>query len=103
MWHSLDFSLTFFLNLFEEATETFKRLGNMPETISDDDRLILEQFVVLLYDRSSAVRRVNEARLDLFAHKQVICNDSTYLVSAVRTYKKSDIPCRPYMGPDSNS
>ena len=57
-------------NVFEEATEVFRKLGNLPETISDDDIQILEQFVVILYDRSSAVKNVNEARLDLFAHRQ---------------------------------
>ena len=36
----------------------------------DDDRQILEQFVVILYDRSSAVKKVNKERLDLFAHRQ---------------------------------
>ena len=57
-------------NVFEEATEVFRKLGNLPETISDDDIQILEQFVVILYDRSSAVKKVNEARLDLFAHRR---------------------------------
>ena len=57
-------------NVFEEATEVFPKLGNLLATISDDDKQILEQFVVILYDRSSAVKRVNEARLDLFAHRQ---------------------------------
>ena len=57
-------------NVFEEATEVFRKLGNLPETISDDDIQILEQYVVILYDRSSAVKNVNEARLDLFAHRQ---------------------------------
>ena len=57
-------------NVFEEATEVFRKLGNLPATISDDDKQILEQFVVILYDQSSAVKRVNEARLDLFAHRQ---------------------------------
>ena len=37
-------------NVFEEATEVFRKLGNVPETISDDDKQILEQFVVILYD-----------------------------------------------------
>ena len=48
----------------------FRKLGNLPENISDDDRQILEQFVVILYDRFSAVKKVNEERLDLFAHRQ---------------------------------
>ena len=67
-------------NVFEEATEVFRKLGNLPETVSDDDKQILEQFVVILYDQSSAVKRVNEARLDLFAHRQKSyeINDTTY-------------------------
>lgn len=32
---------------------------------------VLERFVVLMYDRSSASMTVNEARLDLFAKKQM--------------------------------
>ena len=67
-------------NVFEEATEVFRKLGNLQETVSDDDKQILEQFVVILYDQSSAVKRVNEARLDLFAHRQKSyeINDTTY-------------------------
>ena len=67
-------------NVFEEATEVFQKLGNLPETVSDDDKQILEQFVVILYDQSSAVKRVNEARLDLFPHRQKSyeINDTTY-------------------------
>ena len=41
-----------------------------PEKVSDDDLQKLENFVVLMYDRSSAASCVNEARLDLFARKQ---------------------------------
>ena len=57
-------------NVFKEATEVFQKLGNVQETISDEDKQILEQFVVILCDQSIAVKRVNEARLDLFAHTQ---------------------------------
>ena len=35
----------------------FQILCNLSETISDDDKQILEQFVVILYDRSSAVKK----------------------------------------------
>ena len=48
----------------------FKKIGNLPETISNDDMQILEQLVVILYDRSSAVKKVNEKRLGLFVHRQ---------------------------------
>ena len=32
--------------------------------------MINKFFVVILYDRSSAVKKVNEATFDLFAHRQ---------------------------------
>ena len=35
-----------------------------------EDLQIIEEFVVLMYDRSSSYKDVNEARLDLFARKQ---------------------------------
>ena len=54
----------------EDATETFKKLSNCPQEVSDDDLQKLENFVVLMYDRSSAASCVNEARLDHFARKQ---------------------------------
>ena len=38
-----------------------------PEKVSDDDLQKLENFAVLMYDRSSAASCVNEARLDHFA------------------------------------
>lgn len=41
-----------------------------PPTIDDDDLEILEKFVVIMYDRSSTVVHVDEARLEMFARKQ---------------------------------
>ena len=57
-------------NVCEDVTETFKKLSNCPQEISDDDLQKLENFVVLMYDRSNAASCVNEARLDHFASKQ---------------------------------
>ena len=34
------------LECFEEATEVFRKLSTMPESISEDDKLAVEQFVV---------------------------------------------------------
>jgi hypothetical protein len=31
---------------------------------------VLEEFAVIMYDRSSSTNKVNDASLDLFAHKQ---------------------------------
>ena len=55
-------------NVCEDVTETFKKLSNCPQEVSDDDLQKLENFVVLMYDRSSAAGCV-EARLDHFARK----------------------------------
>jgi len=57
-------------NVCEDVTGTFKKLSNCPQKVADDDLQKLENFVVLMYDRSSAASCVNEARLDLFARKQ---------------------------------
>ena len=32
----------------------FEKIGNMPKATSDNDKLILEHFVVISYDQSSA-------------------------------------------------
>jgi len=53
-----------------EVSETFTKLSHCPTEVSDDDLQKLDKFVVLTYDRSSAVTGVDEARLDLFARKQ---------------------------------
>ena len=42
----------------------------MPINIAKEDYTALEQFVVVMYDRSSTATGVDEARLDLFARKQ---------------------------------
>jgi len=57
-------------NVCEDITETFKKLSNCPREVSDDHLQKQENFVVLMYDRSSAASCVKEARLDLFARKQ---------------------------------
>ena len=48
----------------EDVTETFKKLSNFPQEVSDDDLQKLENFVVLMHDQYSADSCVNEARLD---------------------------------------
>ena len=45
----------------------FGKIGNMPKTTSDNDKLILEHFVVFSYDQSSAWKMVNDARSDIIA------------------------------------
>ena len=57
-------------NVDEEATEVFRSLSTATDTISQSEMDTLEQFVVIMYDRSSTTCKVDEARFDLFARKQ---------------------------------
>ena len=57
-------------NRYEDVTPAFCALGTSPSPQSIDDWLgQLEQFVVLLYDRTSSQVSVNEARKQLFTQK----------------------------------
>ena len=55
---------------YGDVTEAFRVIGNTPKA---EDVLnvmpLIERFVVLLYDRTSTYEHVNEARMNLFAHK----------------------------------
>ena len=56
--------------MFDEVTETFKRLMNVPSIDTLQDVMpVSERFVVLMYGRSSICMNVNDARKELFAHK----------------------------------
>ena len=57
-------------NVFEESTDVFRHLSAPLDSLTNEDIMIVEQFVVIMYDRSSSTNKVNEARLDLFARKQ---------------------------------
>ena len=54
-----------------EATDVFARLSQYPPTVNDNEVDILEKFVVMTYDKSSTATGVNNARLDMFAWKQI--------------------------------
>ena len=56
--------------VFDEVTPTFKALSTYPVAINEANLQSLERFVVLVYDRSSPLKAVNEARLEMFARKQ---------------------------------
>ena len=59
-----------------------------PEKVSDDDLQKLENFVVLMYDRSTAASCVNEARLDHFARKQRTYDAIPPTTAALREHAK---------------
>ena len=62
-----------------------EKLDNMPKP-----HQILEHIVVIPYDQSSAMKMVNEARLDIIAHRQNSYKIyTTDCVSTVRTCHKN--------------
>lgn len=57
-------------NVSEDVSETFINLSQHPKLIFYLDLQRLKRFIVLMNDRSSTATIVDEARLDLFVHKQ---------------------------------
>ena len=54
---------------FPEVTKAFEAIMMMPSEINDAVLSVLERFVVLLYERTSGLTRVNDARKHVFAQK----------------------------------
>ena len=57
-------------NVFENATEVFHCLSSPCDNLTQSEIGVLEEFAVIMYDRSSSTNKVNDASLDLFARKQ---------------------------------
>ena len=55
--------------VFPEVTDAFEELLCMSSDVSEESMSLLERFVVLMYDRTSDIMEVNDARKQLFAHK----------------------------------
>lgn len=53
-----------------DTTDVFAKLSKYPPRVDEIDLEVLEKFVVTMYDRSSTVTQVDDARLDMFARKQ---------------------------------
>ena len=51
-------------------SNVFRKLSQYPPIHDDQDLAVMEMYVVFLYDRSSPVASVDEARFDMFARKQ---------------------------------
>ncbi len=60
------------LKIFPEVTEVFAKLSQYPPIVTDRDVHILEKFVVMMYNKSSTLSVVNDARMDMFARKEAI-------------------------------
>jgi len=54
---------------YEDVTSTFLTLFTAPNDISEDNIVALERFTILLYDRTSYLISIDEARKQLFCKK----------------------------------
>ena len=55
-------------NLMRNLGKVFYRLSHAPAEVTNDDMDEIERFFVVLYKRTSPLKKVNEARKQLFAH-----------------------------------
>ena len=55
--------------VFSQNTETFLSLGDAPDKVSENALIVIEMFVVLIYDRTNEFCRVNSATQHLFYWK----------------------------------
>ena len=55
--------------MFPKLTPVLRALAASPKDISEEHMTVIERFVILLYDRTSSLKSVNEARQELFSTK----------------------------------
>jgi len=60
---------------YEEVTATFLALSTAPNDKSEDDIVVLERFSKLLYDYTSSLINIDEARKQLFSKKAQAMDD----------------------------
>ena len=51
--------------VFPEITSTLLTLSSLPEVVDDASLAVIKHFVILLYDHTSNLAKVNEARQEL--------------------------------------
>ena len=54
-----------------EDSDVFARLSHTPTPTVNDNEVDILEFVVMMYDNSSPATDVTNARLDMFARKQI--------------------------------
>ena len=57
-------------DVYPEASEVFAKLSMYQPVFWDEEKNVLERFVIIMYDRSSSATDIGSVRLDMFAHKQ---------------------------------
>ena len=57
------------MDSYDDVTSTFLSLSTGPSLIKDIDTTVLERFTILLYNRTSTIVNIDEARGELFTKK----------------------------------
>ena len=73
---------------FLEVTSAFNELLCMPSEVSEGSMLLLERFVVLMYDRTSESMEVNDARKQLFSQKSRTLDNIPPTLAALKQHIK---------------
>ena len=71
----------------DALNDVFFRLSSPVQELKDDDFALLQWFVVFMFSRSCAFKKVNEARQHLFAHRSIECippSEAALLQQALR-------------------
>ena len=56
--------------MFENAAEVCRCLSSLCGNLPENEIVVFEEFVAIMYDRSTSTNKVSEAHLNLFARKQ---------------------------------
>ena len=86
-------------DVFDEASDVVSKLSQYLPTIDDADMKILENFVVMMYDRSSRADGGDDARLDMFAREaEAIRSHPSYPCCSTPACKACCLPSGMHMG-----
>ena len=81
-------------NVCDEASDVFSKLNQYPPAVDDEDLETLENFVVMMYDRSSTAEGVDDARLDML---EAVRSHSSYSRRSTAACEACCLPGRLYM------
>ena len=74
--------------MFPELTPVLRALAASTEDISYEHMAVIEKFAILLYDRTSSLRNINEARQELFSKKSRTLDNIPFTRAALVNHAK---------------
>ena len=74
--------------VFPEVIDASEELLRMPSDVSKESKSLLERFIVLMYDRTSDIMEVSDAREQPFAHTSRALNNIPSTQAALQQHTK---------------